>query len=76
MRLFFARLWPDIAENLGPCIPPALLDNLIGIKVGERSLLILGLVIGFFGFRELWGNGQRRILIALVEELEGLRTVS
>lgn len=73
MRLLFAQLWPSIAENLGPSVLP--LDGLVDIKVGERGLLILGLALGYLGLRELFGNGQRRLLITLAEELEGRRTV-
>jgi hypothetical protein len=72
MRLLFAQLWPGVAENLGTSGLPALLDSLVDIKVGERGLLVLGLALGFLGFRELWGS---RLLITLAEELEGRREV-
>jgi hypothetical protein len=75
IRLLFARLWPGIAENLGASIQPALLDSLVDLKVAERGLLVLGLVLGVFGFRELWGNAQRRLLITLAEEMESRRAV-
>jgi hypothetical protein len=73
IRLLFARFWPGIAENLGASVPPALLDKLVDLKVMERVLLALGVVLGFFGFRELRGNAQRRLVITLAQEMESRR---
>jgi hypothetical protein len=70
IRVFFARFWPGVAENLGPVFPPALLDKLVDLKIMERVLLALGIVVGFFGFRELRGNAQRRLVIAIAQEME------
>jgi hypothetical protein len=70
MRVLFAQLWPGASDKMDGRTLLTMVDTLVAIKVGEHTLLGLGLLIGLLGLREIFGHGQRRLLIALAEELE------
>jgi len=70
MRILFGAIWPGASDNMDGRTLLAMIDSLVGIKVGEWTLLGIGLLAGTLGLREILGHGQRRLLIALADDLE------